>query len=43
MCLFIYKGFVDIKFNIIENGVSEEFQRGANSQTHCLDQITMRN
>ena len=33
MCLFRNKGIFDIKLSIIENGVLEEFWRGANSPT----------
>ena len=33
MCLFRNKGIIDIKFNIIEKGVLEEFCRGVNSPT----------
>ena len=31
MCLFRNKGILDIKLNIIEEGVLKEFGRGANS------------
>ena len=33
MCLFRNKDIFDIKLNIIEKGVSEEFWKGANSPT----------